>query len=446
MWSYITDRQLGRRPWERFRELSRQKKLPWFRVRIGSTQLIVVNKVNLATQVFVQQSLGTASRHVSTSMQHMSSQNVPPPLGSSPWNDATKKKRTAVASMLGKAHLHQFEELIRLEVDRAISALGQSQGKDAIDPFDILKIFSLNQSLGVTWGLVLDPKEEPDLTKEIIEVEGYIEHARYPLDTLEMLPLAWLWMPWLPSRYRMTQQMHAWTKRRAAYLEELERRFEAAQNDGTGRPCMSTFLLSGETRAELSASERNSVLISLLSAGLDAITWSTYWLLCFLAENPNLQQELADTVCSAGTKDLELLDSMVRESLRYFTVNRLSIPRVTYQPVRIGEATIPAGTTVIMNAWALNRDPDVWDHPDTFDPYRFVGVTGRDVPSHFAFGAGRRSCPGQHMAQRQLCALLGAILSHFRMEKADDTKPLDPLLDVEDPWALASTAPRTRVR
>ncbi|WFD28144.1 3-hydroxyphenylacetate 6-hydroxylase [Malassezia nana] len=166
----------------------------------------------------------------------------------------------------------------------------------------------------------------------------------------------------------------------------------------------------------------------------------------FTAENPGLQQELADTVCRAGGKDVELLDSMVGELLRYFTLNRLSIPCVTYQPVRIGEATIPAGTTVIMNAWALNRDPDVWDHPDTFDPYRFVGVTGREALAHFAFGAGRHSCPGQYMAQRQLCALLGAILRHFRMEKADDTKALDPLLDVEDPWALASKAPRTRVR
>lgn len=414
-------------------------------MRIGTTHLIVVNKVHLATQVFVQQSLGTASRHVSTSMHHMSTQHVPPPLGSSPWNAATQMKRTAVASMLGKAHVRQFDELVQMEVERAIEALGQSQGRDAVDPFTILKQFSLNQSLGATWGIVLDPEEDAALVREIIEVEGLIEHARYPLDTMDMLPLAWLWMPWLPSWRKATKNMHSWTERRAAYLDELENRCRAAQSEGLVFPCMSLYL-TGESRMELSASERNSVLVSLLSAGLDAITWSMYWLLRYLAEHPSMQQALADAVtCSNGSDVADLLDSTVRESLRYFTVNRLSIPRVTHQPVRMGGAIIPKGTTVIMNAWALNRDPDVWDHPNTFDPYRFVGMSSRDIPPHFAFGAGRRSCPGQHIAHRQLCALLGAILTHFRMEKADAVKSLDPLLDVEDPWALASTAPRTKV-
>jgi cytochrome P450 len=58
---------------------------------------------------------------------------------------------------------------------------------------------------------------------------------------------------------------------------------------------------------------------------------------------------------------------------------------------------MPAGSRVVVNAWALGRDPRLWEKADEFIPERFVhcGVdfNGRDFKS-VPFGAGRRICPG----------------------------------------------------
>lgn len=405
----------------------------------------------MADRIFVRHALGSASRGVSMNMRNTSSDDVPPPLGSSPWNGRTQAKRTVVSTLLGKSNMSRFDELIAGEVSRAVSAFASSKSQ-CIDPFDTLKLFSLNMSVGVSWGVTLDPDAgDAELIREMIDVEGYIEHARYPLSLLDTLPLARYWAPLLPSHARKAAAMRSWMHRRAAYLATLSERLEACRRDGLLYPCAHEYMESPENvRLGLAAAESNSVLVSLLSAGLDAITWSVYWLLLYLAQHPVLQDELVQAMRDAhydprldvgGDAAPPLVDSVVRESLRFFTVNRLSIPRVAYQDIQLGSAYIPKGTTILMNSWSINRDPALWHNAEEFDPRRFLPETR----SHYAFGAGRRSCPGQHIAHKQLCALVAAIVDRFELRLPADME-LDPVSAVVDPWALASTPQRTEMQ
>ena len=94
-----------------------------------------------------------------------------------------------------------------------------------------------------------------------------------------------------------------------------------------------------------------------------------------------------------------------------------------------------------MNSWSINRDPSLWRNANEFDPRRFLPETR----SHYAFGAGRRSCPGQHIAHKQLCALVAALVDRFELRLPADME-LDPVSAVVDPWALASTPKRTEMQ
>ena len=125
-------------------------------------------------------------------------------------------------------------------------------------------------------------------------------------------------------------------------------------------------------------------------------------------------------------------------------MNRLSLPRASHQPIRIGSSYIPKDTLLVLNVWALNRDPSVWERAEDFDPYRFFSKdTGNQA--HFAFGLGRRNCPGQYVAQTQLCALVSAIVSEYRISEQSPGCILDPVENVVDAWALASTPRRAKV-
>jgi hypothetical protein len=92
---------------------------------------------------------------------------------------------------------------------------------------------------------------------------------------------------------------------------------------------------------------------------------------------------------------------------------------------------IPANTVVSVNQYALHFDPERYDKPDDFIPDRYLNHTlkaGAYVAhpdpyerDHFDFGAGRRICPGMHLAENSLFITIASIIWGFEI--------LPPILD-----------------
>ncbi|KAG1764164.1 cytochrome P450 [Suillus placidus] len=80
---------------------------------------------------------------------------------------------------------------------------------------------------------------------------------------------------------------------------------------------------------------------------------------------------------------------------------------------------IPAGATVIGNHWAIANDPEVFPDPHGFNPQRWIDDAGRvrDDLRSFAFGFGRRVCPGRHVAKRSVFINTALILWAFRLSE-----------------------------
>ena len=77
--------------------------------------------------------------------------------------------------------------------------------------------------------------------------------------------------------------------------------------------------------------------------------------------------------------------------------------RVAVHDVELGGVLIPAGTLVIANTGAANRDPAVYPDPDRLD------IT-RDARRHVAFGFGVHQCLGQPLARMELTESLALLL------------------------------------
>jgi cytochrome P450 len=85
----------------------------------------------------------------------------------------------------------------------------------------------------------------------------------------------------------------------------------------------------------------------------------------------------------------------LEESLRFAPAVpwELRVPAVDIEADGLG---IPAGTHMIVNAYAANRDPAAFDEPDVFDP-------DRPRPNqHLAFGRGRHVCIGNSLARAEM--------------------------------------------
>jgi cytochrome P450 len=86
---------------------------------------------------------------------------------------------------------------------------------------------------------------------------------------------------------------------------------------------------------------------------------------------------------------------------------------------------IPKGSLVFANIWAMLRDPDVFPEPERFNPERYLEKVGgqtarRRDPRVFAFGFGRRRCPGVHLVESSVWLMLATMLAMLDIEKPRD--------------------------
>ncbi|PSS37906.1 hypothetical protein PHLCEN_2v248 [Hermanssonia centrifuga] len=96
----------------------------------------------------------------------------------------------------------------------------------------------------------------------------------------------------------------------------------------------------------------------------------------------------------------------------------------------------PLGTVVIFNVWAMNRNPKYFPDAEEFRPERYLDDSGQlaeAIPDthghgHFAFGSGRRICPGRDFANQAFFINIATLLWAFDFEKAldNDGQPIIP--------------------
>lgn len=141
-----------------------------------------------------------------------------------------------------------------------------------------------------------------------------------------------------------------------------------------------------------------------------------------------LQEELKRVLGSrthteeSDIDQLPYLQAVVKETLRLHAVVPL-VPNEAEATVEIHGYTIPKGSTVLVNLWAIHQNAEVWTEPDKFIPERFlrkeVHFLGTDF-EFIPFSAGRRICLGLPLANRMLHAMLGSLLHRFEWTPTKD--------------------------
>lgn len=116
--------------------------------------------------------------------------------------------------------------------------------------------------------------------------------------------------------------------------------------------------------------------------------------------------------------NLSYLQNIVLETLRMYPAVPLLLPHFSSEDCKVGGYDIPSGTMVLTNAWAMHRDPELWEDPEIFKPERF-GKEG-EAEKLFSFGMGRRACPGAGLAHRLINLALGSLVQCFEWERVGE--------------------------
>ncbi|KAE8706194.1 putative Cytochrome P450 [Hibiscus syriacus] len=180
---------------------------------------------------------------------------------------------------------------------------------------------------------------------------------------------------------------------------------------------------------DLTIDHIKAILMIVFIAGTDTSAAAVIWVMSFLMKNSEcLKKAQAEVRSLIGKKgflkeddigSLSYLKVVIKETFRLQPVTPLLVPRETLRKCNIDGYEIPAKCLVFVNAWAIGRDPQVWENPEEFCPERFVGSPIDYQGQHFElipFGAGRRICPGMRMGVATVELALANLLYKFDWE------------------------------
>lgn len=194
--------------------------------------------------------------------------------------------------------------------------------------------------------------------------------------------------------------------------------------------------------------------MSALAAGADnpRMTFNSLLMACLLyPEATRKARAELDALC--GLERLPLLSdlpglpyvsAMAKEVLRWRPTVPLMPQRVLVKDMEFEGYRFPRGTEFLVNTVAVCRNGH--EHPDAFLPDRWLVKSGSQPPAvpqdlwQFAFSAGRRSCVGYKVAQKELFLGLARILHCLEITSRRDFDPtkVDPF-SVGEPFPLKIT-------
>jgi cytochrome P450 len=192
------------------------------------------------------------------------------------------------------------------------------------------------------------------------------------------------------------------------------------------RQTLTDDLVSELIRAEddgdrLSADELRMLVAGLLMAGTDTTRNQLAASVHVLCDHPEQWALLA--------QHPELAMNAVEETMRHSPIAAAAL-RMALEDVELAGVMIPAGTLVLANTAAANRDPAVYDDPDRLD------ITRDGAPAMQTFGAGMHYCLGANLARLELAEALSVMTRRMPNARRTGPAPWKPLTALSGPVTL----------
>ena len=192
------------------------------------------------------------------------------------------------------------------------------------------------------------------------------------------------------------------------------------------RHSLTDDLLSDLIRAEddgdrLNTAELRMLAGGLLLAGTDTTRNQVAASVQLLCEHPEQWALLKEQP--------ELAMPAVEETMRHSPIACGTL-RLVAEDAELDGYTFPAGTMVVVNTAAANRDPTVYDDPDRVD------ITREGAPPILTFGGGAHYCLGANLARRELAEALNVLTQRLPNPRIAGPAPWKPMLTLSGPTTL----------
>ncbi|XP_019059549.1 PREDICTED: isoflavone 2'-hydroxylase-like [Tarenaya hassleriana] len=405
---------------------------PVLYLKFGSRPFVVVSSASIAEECFTKNDIVFANRPRTLSGDRLSYGYLA--MGFAPYGETWRiLRRLAVVEVFSSNSVQNFSALRSEEVTHLCRRIFHLSEK-GFEKIDLKYCFSL-----LTANLLMKMVVGRRVSEGDIETEKQLlsefKDRFYPTMTMNLCDF-FPFLRWVGYK-GIEKNMERVFRMRDSYLQKLieeigEERSSRVSKDKSSNPTLMETLLSFQDSDPEFFSDNiiKSVVLVMFTAGADTMAVTLEWVMSLLLSNPEallkLREEIDENVgpnnlvTDADLAKLPYLRCVINETLRLYPPTPLLLPHSSSESCCIGGYTVPKGTTLIVNTWAMHRDPDVWEDPECFRPERFEGVIGEHDGFRFIpFGTGRRACPGANMAIRMVSLAIGMLVRCFDWEKAE---------------------------
>ncbi|GLB36895.1 putative cytochrome p450 [Lyophyllum shimeji] len=429
--------------YRRFEEWTKQYG-PVFSLRQGLTTVIVIGRYDAAVEIMEREGAHLADRPLSISAGETLSGGMRVLL--TPFGERFKKMRKALHAHLSPKVVQSYGPVLMRSAKQHIL--------DILDNPDIhqehAKRYSASVVMALAYGKSPGKHDDPDVVavnRCLVRLGVTLRPGVWKVDVYPFLR-------YIPGYLDELKEGHK--EELALFKKHLGVvKAQMARNDSLP-PSFAAYLLERQSTLGLSDDETAYLAGALFGAGSDttasAISVGVLAAACYPEAARRVQEELdrvvgrtrapawADVVEAGKTREgarggaalLNELHAFVLETFRWRPVTAGGFAHKATKDVIWKDYVIPKGATVIGNVWSVGRDPAYFPNPETFDPQRWLREDGtlREDLKSYAFGFGRRVCPGQHIATASVLLNTALIQWAFSVHR-DPAHPIDELAFTE---------------
>ncbi|KAK8509435.1 hypothetical protein V6N11_055292 [Hibiscus sabdariffa] len=397
--------QLGKLPHRSLRDLS-NKYGSLLLLRLGCNPTLLVSSADMVREIVKSHDIAFSDRPRIAAVKHMLYESKG--MGFGPYSEFWRQvRKMSMVELFSHQRVHSFQFVRDEEVGALINKIHSTCLKG--EPINLT-----NMLMGVSGNIVsrciLSHKSEEEngcskfgeLGRRILVLfTGFCIGDMFPY-----LRWADVLTGYIPSMKAVSAEMDAFLDQVIQEHRALESRARVTHKKDFVSIIMQ--LQKDGMFDNLTQDNIKAILLEMYVAGTDTSSTLSEWMMAELLSHPNemkkVQQEVRSVVGNKSKVDpedvpkMEYLRCVVKETLRLHPP-AVFIPRRTRATAsgKLGGYDIPSNTEVLINVWAIHRDPKWWEKPDEFIPERFeknsIDFLGEDF-HYIPFGMGRRGCPG----------------------------------------------------
>nr|GMC47487.1 cytochrome P450 83B1-like [Ipomoea batatas] len=401
---------------------------PLMRMKLGSREVVVISSARMAKEALKIHDLVFSSRPSFIAQQRLSHNGLD--IAFAPYGEYWREiRKISVLHLFSLMRVKLFQLIREDEVSRMINRISElAFSSQLVNLSEIVMSLTCNIICRSAFGKSFDEERAGKwgCHKLLAESQAMMMGGSLIADFLPSFG-------WLDKLIGNAARLERVLKQQDSFHQQLiDQHLDPNRPKSMDGDMLDTLIrlkMEDSSSVNLTWDHIKAVLMIIFVGGSDTSAAVIVWIMTALMKDPRVMNKVQseirehvgkkDRIDEEDIQELPYFKAVIKETLRLYPPAPLLVNRETLSNCTIDGYEIKQNMLVIVNAWAIARDPKYWKNPHEFYPERFLDTSvdykGQDF-EFIPFGAGRRMCPGMALGAASVQLGLANLLYAFNWE------------------------------